>query len=229
MKGHVSTKYVSHVLTFLRKCDEGIKGFRAAVDLDSITRTILEEIFGVISKIPGTSEQESKDPQVRCRLIVHEAAAKAGLVSAGLALPPGPLGMLTIIPDVVKIWKIQRQMIADIAGAFGREGVLTRELMLYCLFKHVAGHVLRDLFIRAGDRIIVQRLTRGALQKVMQKVGLEVSERVAGRVASRWLLIAGAVGIGGYAFWDTARVGSTAVTFFKDLTRREQDARPALS
>ncbi len=74
------------------------------------------------------------------------------LVSASLALPPGPLGMLTVLPDLFVIWKIQRQLVADIFALHGRTVELTRTHMLYCLFRHMASQVLRDVVVRAGER-----------------------------------------------------------------------------
>src|SRR6185295_4105111 len=81
----------------------------------------LERFF---SNIPGTDEHKSKKPMDRARSIVNAAAARAALVSGGLALPPGPLGFVTIIPDLIAIWKIQAQMVADIAGTFGKTSFL---------------------------------------------------------------------------------------------------------
>jgi hypothetical protein len=37
----------------------------------------------------------------------------------------------------------------------------------------------------------------------------------------------GAVGIGGYAFYDTAQVGKTAIAFFEKEIVREQGSDPA--
>lgn len=70
----------------------------------------------------------------RSQQIAMLAGAQAATVSGTLALPPGPLGMLTIVPDLLAVWKIQAQMVADIAGAFGKNAHLSQEQMLYCLF-----------------------------------------------------------------------------------------------
>ena len=94
---------------------------------------IYRALLDFLSEIPKTGERESGRPMERARAIANAAAAKAAVLSGGLALPPGPLGILTIIPDIVGIWKIQAQMVADIAGTFGQQACLTREQMLYCL------------------------------------------------------------------------------------------------
>src|SRR5438094_291739 len=119
-----------------------------------------------ISTVPKTDQAKSKKPQDRARFVINTAAAKAALVSASLALPPGPLRIVTIVPDLLVIWKIQAQMVADIAGAFGKKAFLTREEMLYCLFRHAAAQAVRDLVVRTGERVLVQRVSLRAMQKI---------------------------------------------------------------
>jgi hypothetical protein len=124
---------------------------------DDPLRRILQLLERVISEIPETEEAPSRTPDERAREIGRNAAIKAGMVSGGLALPPGPLGLLTILPDLYAIWKIQGQMVADIAGAYGKKGYLNREQMLYCLFRHAAAQALRDIAVRLGERILIRR------------------------------------------------------------------------
>jgi hypothetical protein len=136
------------------------------------------------------------------------------MVSGSLAIPPGPLGMLTVLPDLLVIWRIQRQLVADIAAAHGKTAHLGKSEMLYCLFRHAAGQAVREVVVRAGQRFLVRRATLRITQKVMNRIGVEVSERAAGRAVSRWIPLVGAVGIGGFAFYDTSQVGHTAIRFF---------------
>src|SRR5579864_735695 len=96
--------------------------------------------------------------------IAHAAARRAALLSGSLALPPGPLGMATVLPDLYMIWKIQRQMVADLFALHGRSAELTRTHMLYCLFRHAASHVVRDVAVRAGQRLVIQQMSTGALR-----------------------------------------------------------------
>lgn len=167
-----------------------------------------------ITKIPETGEKLAEDPTARSRSIANNAAVKAAGVAGSLALPPGPLGLITIIPDLVAIWKIQSQMVADIAAAFGKEANLTRSQMIYCLFKHSAGQVVRDLVVRAGQRVIVKRTTLRFIETVLKRVGIRVLQRTTGKILARWMPIVGAVGIGAYAYYDTAQVGKSAIELF---------------
>jgi hypothetical protein len=187
----------------------------AARDPGNTLDKLYKAIERFISDVPSTEEHKGKDPLARARHIANSAAAKAALLSGGLALPPGPIGFATIIPDLIGIWKLQAQMVADIAGVFGKKAFLTREQMLYCLFKHAAAQLVRDLVTRVGERLLIRRVSLEAMERIIRKAAGRVTQRVIGKALSRWLPIVGAVGVGAYAFYDTAQVGKTAIDLFQ--------------
>jgi hypothetical protein len=164
----------------------------------------------VIADVPASRVEATPDAAQSADRIAREAARNAALVSASLALPPGPLGMLTVLPDLFVIWKIQRQLVADIFALHGRTVELTRTHMLYCLFRHMASQVLRDVVVRAGERAIVRQLSSQALASILQTLGKSVAQRIAGTSVSRWVPLAGAAAVGAYAYWDTLQVARTA-------------------
>ncbi len=163
-----------------------------------------------IAQVPAPRTHAVADPDREAERIARAAARHAGTLSGALALPPGPFGMLTVLPDLYLIWKTQRQMVADIFALYGRDAELTRTHMLYCLFRHAASHVLRDVAVRTGQRVVVQQLSAGALKSVIAQVGLSVSRRTAGTAAGRWIPLAGAAAVGAYAYWDTMQVARSA-------------------
>jgi hypothetical protein len=177
---------------------------------DEPGRDVGGTIERVIAEVPPPRTHEVSEPGREAAAIAKRAARQAAALSGSLALPPGPLGMLTVLPDLYVIWKTQRQMVADIFGVYGRSAELTRTHMLYCLFRHAASHVLRDVAVRTGQRVIVQQLTAGALKGIMGKLGVTVTRRVVGTAASRWVPLAGAAAVGAYAYWDTLQVARTA-------------------
>jgi hypothetical protein len=172
-------------------------------------------IMRVLSHIPSTREPHGDHPSRRARAIAKAAALKTASVSGSLSLPPGPVGWLTIIPDLTMVWKIQSQMVADIAGAFGKESFLAQDQMLYCLFRHAAAHSVRGIAVRAGERILINRAPAHAMEIAVRKIGIPVARRIAGRGISRWLPVVGAVGVAGYAYYDTMRVASTTIELFR--------------
>ncbi|HSD61398.1 MAG TPA: hypothetical protein VLC55_11150 [Burkholderiales bacterium] len=184
-----------------------------------IARTVLE----VLARVPHTRERASSNPAQRARAIAKAAARKASITAGTLALPVGPLGWLTIVPELAAIWRIQAQMVADIAGAYGRHATLTPEHMLYCLFRYAAAQAVRDLVVRAGSRWLVRQLPARALEAVAGKVGLRIAQRAAGSGASRWLPLIGAAGVGAYAWYDTGKVAGAAIELFEREFLREPD------
>jgi len=177
----------------------------------------------IIADVPIPRVEATGDPALVADSMARDAARNAALVSASLALPPGPLGMLTVMPDLFIIWKIQRQLVADIFALHGRTVELTRTHMLYCLFRHMASHVLRDVVVRAGQRAVVQQLSSHALKSMLGSLGLTVTRRIAGTSASRWVPLAGAAAVGAYAYWDTLQVARTARGVLATTPRSRSD------
>ncbi len=180
------------------------------VPRDDPQREVTGVIERVISHVPAPRTHEVSDPDRQAEFIARTAARQAAVLSGSLALPPGPFGMVTVLPDLYLIWKTQRQMVADIFALYGRSAELTRTHMLYCLFRHAASQVMRDFVVRTGQRIVVEQLSTGAIKSIASKVGVSVSKRVAGNTASRWVPLAGAAAVGAYAYWDTLQVAKTA-------------------
>lgn len=171
-------------------------------------------LFELVSNIPESNEAKSSDPLARAQAIAQGAALRAAATSGTLALPPGPLGMATILPDLLAIWHIQKQMVADIAAAYGKSPSLTREMMVFCLFKHGAAMLVRDIVVRVGERLLVRRVALKTLQQALQKVGVRITQRVIGQAISRYIPFVGALAIGSYAYYDTSQVAATAIDAF---------------
>jgi hypothetical protein len=175
---------------------------------------LLRAIENLAISIPSSSEPLSSNPQLRAREIIRIAGFKAGALSATLALPSGPAGMLTLIPDLIKVWQLQQQMVADIAACFGKSSQLNRQMMIYCLFRHGAAMLVRDVVARVGERVIVKQTSLRGVQQTLGKIGIHVTQKAVGKTLSRWLPIVGPVLIGGYSLMDTRKVGNTAIDNF---------------
>ena len=194
---------------------------------DGAGSKIAEAILHFIGRIPSTDELKSDNPLDRARAIATSAATKAAITAGSLALPPGPFGWVTILPELIAIWKIQAQVVADIAGAFGKEAFLTREQVLFCLFRHTAAQAVRDLVVRVGQRVLVRRVSLRTAQAIAKKIGVRITQRAIGKGVSRWLFVVGALGVAGYAYYDTAQVAQTAMELFQQEieTAPEQEPR----
>jgi len=150
---------------------------------------VLNPIVDALRALLGEVPAEAAPPGARPPELVRAAALKAAAVSGGLALAPGPAGLVTLLPDLLGVWRIQSQLVVDLAACYGQTARVTRESLLFCLFKHGSAQALRDVAAR-------------------------VAQRMASKAAARWVPLVGALGVGAYAYYDTARVGRTAIDFF---------------
>lgn len=178
--------------------------------------------------IPASTEPgPAKRPYDRAKEITQKASAKAAAVSGSLALPVGPLGMLTILPDLAFVWRIQTQMVVDIAAAFGHKGKVTQQQLMTCLFKHVTDTATKEyqksvpiemeqkssLLIEVLDRVTNSQ-SRELSTRIGKQVGQVILQRAAKRTASRLMPLAGAAVVATYSALDTKEVARTAVELF---------------
>lgn len=174
-----------------------------------------ERVLALVSRPPEPECTVSARPGDAAARAIESAASKAALAAGTLALPIGPLGWATIAPEMLAVWHIQRQLVADIAAIYGRSAELGPAQMMWCLFRHTAAQALRDLSVRVGERVIVRPAAQVLLQRVAGAVGMQLGKKAASRVLSRWLPLVGAAGVGAYAWWDTRQVGRAAQQLFE--------------
>ncbi len=185
-----------------------------AKDEDGATDRLAPLVLAAVGEIPKARTRRVHDPDAAAQDLAQKAALKAALVAGALALPTGPLGWLTLLPELRSVWRIQVQLVADIAALYGRKTGLDEAKILYCLFRHNGVRALQDLLVRVGDRAAVGPVPARVLQLAARKAAASLARRLAGRGVSRWLPVAGAVGLGAYAYFETARVGATAREMF---------------
>jgi hypothetical protein len=178
------------------------------------TEALAKAIFDIVTEVPKTTEAHAGTPRERARAIQTAASLKAAAISGTLALPSGPLGIAVILPDLISVWRVQAKMVADIAGAYGQSAHLSQEHMVYCLFRHAAAQVVRDLAARVGRRVVIRKATIRAIHSMAQQLGIRVSKQVIAKSAARWLPVVGSLGVAGYAYYDTAQVATTATELF---------------
>lgn len=188
-----------------------------------VAQRIAEEILDHAGEIPLSAEPRRSHPEIRARAIARAAARQAAVTAGGLTLPPGPLGWLTLLPELRSLWRLQSQMVADIAGCHGRTSDLGGEQMIYCLFRHTDAKTIRGQLARIGRQPVVQQASRPDLQALAMKIGIHLSQRLIGKGISRWIPVAGALGAGVYAYYDTRQVANTAIELFSEVIDIEHE------
>lgn len=186
-----------------------------------LTQRAADAVIDLLGSIPSSNEALSNSPKARAEALAASAARRAAGISGGAALVPGPLGLLSLLPDLVGVWRVQAQLVADIAAVHGRTAALNTESMMFCLFRHLVSQGLRDLVVRAGERWVVRAASAALLQRVASAVGVRITQKSVGKIAARYAPVLGAMGVGAYAYYDTKRVARTAIELFGREVVRE--------
>ncbi len=175
---------------------------------------LLSAIFRTLVEIPDSHEPKAVDPDVASGKIIRRSCKKAGLLSAALSLPTGPLGLITLMPDLTGVWRIQSQMASDIASAYGERKRLDREQMLFFLFRHSISHLAGDVIAKSGERYIVQKLSERAFGNIVEKLALRIGSNLTLRATKIVFPLIGSAFLGVYSYCDTLQVGATTKRFF---------------
>lgn len=181
----------------------------------SAAEALATAALDVAGRIPSSAQPAAMQPLQAAQALTRAAASKAAMTSGTLALAPGPFGLLTVLPDLLAVWRIQSQLVSDIAAVYGQTGTLSREHMLYCLFKHSAAQAVRDLTVRAGERWLIRKASGALVQNIAKRIGVRLSQKVVGNGAARFFPVLGAVGVGAYAYYDTTKVAASAIALFE--------------
>jgi hypothetical protein len=162
--------------------------------MDSRTDTaenIGQALLNLVSEIPQSEQDASLSPNEIAISLAKNAARKSALTAGALSLPPGALGWMTIMPELLAVCRIQTQMVADIAAVYGHTAMLGREQMIYCLFRHTAAQAVRDLGVGVGERLLISKPSLRILQKIAKAIGIKIGQRVIGKAITRWIPVLG--------------------------------------
>jgi uncharacterized protein (DUF697 family) len=198
--------------------------------LSNLPLLVIKPLTGLVSAalggVPKPNEELATRPLQRAEAIAKRASAKAAAISGSLALPPGPMGLLTVLPDMVLVWRIQAQMVVDIAAAFGKSDRLSEAEITAILFKHVSNAAMadynRNLPIEQPEapltlREIIERMAskRGeVINRFANEVATAAIERITKRLITRLVPLGGALVVSAQAALDTTAVAKTAIEIF---------------
>ena len=192
--------------------------------MPALRQKVGESILKAVLEIPTSNETCVEAAQARAQALGRAAARQASLIAGSLALPPGVLGWLTLVPELVGVWRVQAQMVSDIAAVYGKSAHLGRDQMIYCLFKHVSAQLFRDLVVRVGERVVMRVASLGLIKTLAKTLGVKITQKVIGTGITRFVPVIGAIGVGTYAYLDTLQVAKTAMELFSsEITLKTQD------
>lgn len=167
-----------------------------------------------ISEVPEPKLIGKPNDEVYLKKIIKHSALKSSSVSASLALPGGLWGYVSMIPDMAVVWQIQSQLISNIAAAHGKHHLVTREQMLWCMFRQIGVGALKEVIVQQGSQYIVKQMGPKLKKQILEKIGYNVLKASGGKAFGRIVPLVGTVSAGALTYYDTWRVGKNAMEFY---------------
>jgi hypothetical protein len=184
-------------------------------------KTIQDKILDVLIEIDSYQSPYSKaigDVLEIIRPLRREYCLKTAGISLFSGLLPGILGGLSVLPEMYSILRLQVRMIKDIAVLYGKEKYLTKELILYCLFKQNQIDLFSRSIQMSGTRLLLRSYSAELFQKLLNKIGFQVQKKTDNKFSTRIYSIFGSTIGGSVTYFDTRIVAYTAVVCFsKDI------------
>jgi hypothetical protein len=180
----------------------------------NVASALAPAVLAAVNEVPRPRVRKRRDPAEASRQLAAAAALKAAVAAGTLAWPGTVLGWVSLLPQLRSVWRIQVQLVVDIAAVHGHRGRPTQEELLHCLFEHAPARTLRRAEA-SGRGTARESLPARVLHLVVQRLALRMAQRLFGRRLFRLLPVVGAAGVGAYAYLETARVGTSAVALFQ--------------
>jgi hypothetical protein len=160
------------------------------------------------------SSSDDGEPLGTPEEMTAEAAQKVFTISTSLGLVPGPLGMATILPEVVALAKLHINLIHRIARHHNRQQHVSREIVLLIL-ANVMGVAVGEVLVRKIGTVLVLRSVDSAVAKrVAQKIGSRIVSKAAEKAIGRWIPVLTAPLFGYFSRSLTKKVGREADRIF---------------
>ncbi len=169
------------------------------------------QIFQLLVQIPApTVGDDVSDVDMKINQLVRNTSIQTSSISAALSIPGGVTGLITVLPEITAIWRLQSQMITNIAALHGQTHLVTREQMLYCMFRQMGFGLVKEYVFQRGGVYLVRKMSDQAFSAVLQKLSRGLITRQGTRMAGKIIPLVGSISAGALSYYDTFRVGKNA-------------------
>jgi hypothetical protein len=154
------------------------------------------------------------DPGEIIRPLVRKYSLQAAALSSALSVLPGNLGVMSILPEIYFLIRLQSRMVKDIAILLGKESYLSKELLLYCLFKENKINIFNTSIRTTGTRLLIRPISLDNIQTIFYSVIYSKSSKIVPRKNKGLLSLISMLTGGSLSYIDTQMVGTTANAIF---------------
>jgi hypothetical protein len=146
--------------------------------------------------------------------LIKKISMQTALISFGAGAIPGLGGILSILPETYLLLKLQARMVKDIAILLGRETLLSKEILLYCLFKDNKENMFETTIRMSGTKLLIRPISMQYVQNIYSKLVLDKAGNIKNQKGKLLYSFISAFTNGSLSYLDTQIVGNTANSLF---------------
>jgi uncharacterized protein (DUF697 family) len=170
---------------------------------------ILENILNTLGPDPGEITVDGSPQKM-----IRKASRAAFLISTGAGIPSGPVGLATIVPEIVAITRLQINLILRVAKFYQQEAKVNKTIILTVLGVAMGVVLKHALINKVGARIIVKSLSAEGAKRITREIGEKFAVGLLKRGIGRWIPLMLAPIFGYLSLSMTRKVGREAESLF---------------
>lgn len=202
------------------------KSSRKVVNIQGITNKVSSGLFDMMEKSFAQKQQEISANQFspsNPEKIIEGYTRKNMALAAASSVVPGPLGILSAVPQLVISFGNQMKMIYDIGIANGRQNIITKDVLLDIPIAAFGGQTNLSSLQQSTN---LNSSGMGVLQDKAFKLGQSVVQQTMKKSVVQFIPVAGSVMMGVWAKMSTQKISKSASDFFSpDKIYRETIAK----
>jgi hypothetical protein len=187
---------------------------------EKMTQKVTDALEGVFETVFVERQAYYKKPKISSpglnsidQLISNYAMMNAG-ISGAAAIIPGPLGMLSVVPEIIAVTRNQIAMIYDIGASYGQEKSINKELLM-AIFAAAAGSGTIGVLTIRGSQVLIRRASLQVMQKLISALGGKISQQALKAALAKWIPLVGAAGMAYWSKYSTEQIARQAHAIFK--------------
>jgi uncharacterized tellurite resistance protein B-like protein len=154
--------------------------------------------------------------------IINSYSRTNAAISGAVGLVPGPWGMVAVIPEIAAIIRNQLAMIYDVGMAYGKNKVLSKELLAGILLTAM-GAGTGSLLVMHGGKVLVKRVALRQFQRIIALLAGKITQQALKSAIGKWLPFIGAAALAVWSNYLTRQVGKKAIEIFeKEIVLSEE-------
>ena len=146
--------------------------------------------------------------------MVSSASWKAFSISTAAALPPGPLGWATLLPELLAVTKVQMNLVYAIADHYGKKGMINRTIVALIFANQAGVTVGRNVVKKVGSKVVIRTIGSKAVRPIAQKIAARIGARITQKAVGRWVPFVLAPVFGAFSKSMTTDIGNEAIKLF---------------